>query len=160
TADEVAHVAHAGRVEPGRRLVEQQEPRRAQEGSRDAEALAHAVRVAADAILRPVAQVDELEHLLDAPPRDGIVVVGEEPEVASPTQVRVEAWALDEARDAVQRPRAVDERVTPEESRRALGRADEAEQDPERGRLARAVRAEVAEDVAGPDDEIDVVDGD
>ena len=50
-ADQRAHVAHARRVEPGRRLVEQQQPRLADQRAGDAEALAHAVRVAADAIL-------------------------------------------------------------------------------------------------------------
>ena len=48
---ELAHVAHAGRVEAGRRLVEQQQLRLAQQRRGDAEPLAHAVRVAADAIL-------------------------------------------------------------------------------------------------------------
>ena len=77
-ADEVAHVAHAGRVEAGRRLVEQQQPRLAQQRRRDPEPLAHPVRVAADAVLRAVAQLDDLEHLVDARARDGLVVVGEQ----------------------------------------------------------------------------------
>ena len=64
-AHEVAHVAHPGRVEPGRRLVEQEQPRLAQQRGGDPEPLAHAVRVAADPVLRPVAQLDELEHLVD-----------------------------------------------------------------------------------------------
>ena len=55
----VAHVAHPGRVEPGRRLVEQQQLRLAQQRRRDPEPLPHAVRVAADAILRAVAQLDD-----------------------------------------------------------------------------------------------------
>ena len=38
----------------------------AQERRRDAEPLAHPVRVAADAVLGAVAQLDELEHLVDA----------------------------------------------------------------------------------------------
>src|SRR5262249_38788287 len=68
-AHEVAHVAHPCRIEPGRRLVEEQELRPAQERARDAESLPHAMRVAADAILGTVAQLDDLEDLVDARPR-------------------------------------------------------------------------------------------
>ena len=64
-AHELTHVAHPGRVEPGRRLVEQQQLRLPQQRGGDPEALAHPVRVAADAVLGPVAQLDQLEHLLD-----------------------------------------------------------------------------------------------
>src|SRR5256885_3568079 len=45
-AHEVAHVAHACRIETGRRLVEEKQARRAQERRRDPEPLAHPVRVA------------------------------------------------------------------------------------------------------------------
>src|SRR5213079_1737140 len=50
--------------------------------------------------------------------------------------------------------------VAPEEADRARGGPDEAEHHPQRGRLARAVRSQVAEDVARLDREIDVVDRD
>ena len=50
TADQQAHVAHPARVEAGRGLVEDQQARAAQQRRGDAEALAHAVRVAADAV--------------------------------------------------------------------------------------------------------------
>ena len=113
--DERAHVAHAGGVEAGRRLVEQQELRVAQQRGRDAEPLLHAVRVAADAILAAVGELDQLEHLLDAAARRAAVEIGEQPQVAPAREVGIEARPFDEARHAVERPRAVDERVAAEE---------------------------------------------
>ena len=75
-------------------------------------------------------------------------------------EIRVEARALDEARDAVERPRAVDERVAAEELRVPSRRPDQPEHHPQRRRLAGAVRAEVAEDVAALDRQVDAVDRD
>ncbi len=48
--DQCAHVAHARRVEPGRRLVEQQQPWIAKQRAGDPEPLPHAVRVTADLV--------------------------------------------------------------------------------------------------------------
>src|SRR5262249_23169558 len=159
-AHEVAHVAHAGRVGPGRRLVEQQQLGTPQQRAGDAEALAHAVRVAADAVLGTVAQFDDLENLVDARPRAVAVVVGEQLEVLAARQIGIEARALDEPGDALERLRPVDERIAPEQARVAGGRTDQAEQHPERGRLAGAVRPQIAEDIAALDGEIDAVDRD
>ena len=154
------HVAHAGRVESGRRLVEQEHPRVAEERRGDAEPLAHPVRVAADLVLRAVAKLDDVEHLVDPAAGAASVVVGEQLQVPSSAHVGVEAGPLDEARDSFQGPRPVDERVAPEQLRRAGGGPDQPEQHPQRGRLAGPVGAEVAEDVAGLDGEVDVVDRD
>src|SRR5262249_39564860 len=65
-------------------------------------------------------------------------------EVLAARQVRVEAWRLDEAGDAVERPRAIDERVAAEQPRVAGGGADQAEQHPQAGGLPGAVRPEGA----------------
>ena len=51
--DQQPHVAHSGGVEPGGRLVEQQQLRIAQQRRGDPEPLAHPVRVAADPVARP-----------------------------------------------------------------------------------------------------------
>ena len=53
-ADQRAHVAHPGRVEPGGGFVEQEQARRAQERGGDPEPLTHAVRVAAHLVRRAV----------------------------------------------------------------------------------------------------------
>ena len=65
-ADEHAHVAHPGRVEAGRRLVEQQQLRVAQQRGGDAEPLAHAVRVAADPVAGAIGELDRLQRLVDS----------------------------------------------------------------------------------------------
>ena len=80
-ADQQAHVAHAGRVQAGRGLVEDQQPRAAQQRRGDAQALAHAVRVAADAVRRARRQLDDLQHLVDALARAAAVERGEQLEV-------------------------------------------------------------------------------
>ena len=92
--------------------------------------------------------------------RRAAVEVGEQAQVPAAREVRIEPRPLDEAGDAVERARALDERVAPEEPRAPLGRADQAEQHAQRRRLPRAVRAEVAEHVAALDRQVDVVDGD
>src|SRR4029077_6053171 len=74
---EVAHVAHSRRIEPGGRLVEQQQLRGAQQRRGDAEPLSHTVRVTTDTILRAVAQVDDVEHLVDPRGSAAAVEVGE-----------------------------------------------------------------------------------
>ncbi len=61
------------RVEPGGGLVEQQQPRAAQQRRGDAEPLAHAVRVAADAVAGPVGEIDDVERLVD--PRARVAAV-------------------------------------------------------------------------------------
>ena len=92
-ANEQAHVAHPRRIETGGRLVQKQQPRRAQQRGGDPEPLLHPVRVAADPVVAPVAQLDQLEHLLDPVARARLVVVGKQAQVPPAGQVRVEAPA-------------------------------------------------------------------
>ena len=147
-ADQRAHVAHARRVEPGCGLVEQQEPRAADQRPGDAEALAHAVGVAADAILRPVGEIDGVERRVDLRARVAAVQRRDELEVLAAGEVGVEARRLDEPRDAIECAHAVDHRIPAEEPRAARARPDQPEQHAKRRGLAGAVRAEVAVDVA------------
>ncbi len=99
---ERAHVAHARGVEPGRRLVEQQQPRIAQQRPGDAEALLHAVRVAADLVVTSRVQVDGVQRVVDPLGRVAAVQRRHQFEVLAAGQVRIEARRLDEAGDAVQ----------------------------------------------------------
>ena len=125
--DERAHVAHARGIEPGGRLVEQEQARVAEERGRDPEPLAHAVRVAADPVPGPVSQLDDVEHLVDAVLRAEAVVVGEQAQVLAAGEVRVEARRLDEAGDSLERlADALLDRVAAEELDRASGGADQA----------------------------------
>ena len=61
TPGDGAHVARAARVERARRLVEEEQPRRAQQRGGEAETLAHARRVAADGDVRMRGEADLLE---------------------------------------------------------------------------------------------------
>jgi hypothetical protein len=117
------------------------------------------VRVPSDPVIRALAQLDEVEHLVDALSPVAAVVVGEHPEVPSRGQIRVEPRPFDEAGDVVERAGAVDDGIPAEQPRRAFRRANQAEEHPQRRRLAGAVRAEIAEDVAARDGQVHVVDG-
>jgi hypothetical protein len=63
-AEEFAQPAHPLRVEPVRRLVEHEHLGIAEQRRRQPEPLAHSQRVALDAPLSRLAQVDEPEHLV------------------------------------------------------------------------------------------------
>ena len=134
-----AHVAHAAGVKPGRGLVEQEQLGFAQQRRRDPEALAHPVRVAADAVLGPVGELDRVERRVDPRPRVAPVEGGQQLEVAPAVQVRVERRRLDESGDALER---VDRqlRVAAEQPHAARGGPDQAEHHPQPRRLAGAVR--------------------
>ena len=116
------------------------------------------MRVAAHAVLRPIRELDEVEYLVDASLGHAAVEVAEQAQVAAAREVRIEARPLDEAGDTVERPGAVDLRVAAEEEREPGRRADQPEQHPQRRGLPRAVRPEIAEDVAALDGQLDVID--
>ena len=122
-ADQQAHVAHAARVQAGGGLVEDQQPRVAQQRAGEPEALAHAVRVAADLVARAVGELDGVERGVDPRGRVAAVERGDELEVPAAGQVGVEARRLDEAGDAVERAHALDERVAAEQLDRCRRRA-------------------------------------
>ena len=145
-------------IEAGGGLVEDQQPRTAQQRRRDPQALAHAVRVAADPVLGARAQLDDLEHLLDPARRAVAVERGQQLEVLARAQVGVEAGRLDESGDTLQRPCALAHRVATEQLDGALGGRDQAERHAQRGRLAGAVGPEEPVHVAGADVQVDVVD--
>ena len=81
--DELADEAHAGRVQAGGRLVEQQQPRPADQRRGDAEPLAHPRREAAHALSGAVGETDLREHPreLRAGAVAGLVEPGEHLEV-------------------------------------------------------------------------------
>ena len=64
--DLLPQVGAAGRVEAGRRLVEEQQPRPVHERQREVEPPLHAARVAADLAVGGVGQADALEQLVAA----------------------------------------------------------------------------------------------
>ena len=97
-AHEVAHLADAARVEAVGGLVEDQQIGGLEQGGRDGEALLHAERVRLDAVFRPIAQADGLQHLVDASARD-VAGGGEEVERAAAGKVAEELRALHDRAD-------------------------------------------------------------
>ena len=66
--DRGAELARADRVEPDRRLVEEDDRRVVQQAAGDVQALLHPARVALDALVLAPLEADELEQLLDPRP--------------------------------------------------------------------------------------------
>jgi hypothetical protein len=138
-------------IEAGRGLVEEEDARPVDESERDVEAPLHPARVAAHDAIRRVDDPDQLEQLVDAGAQ---VVAGEaldpplEHEVLSPGRLAVDARLLrdvaDRAADAVRLP----DRVVAGDERAAGVRLRQRRQHADGRRLARAVRAEQAEDLA------------
>src|SRR5207253_8418810 len=155
-AQERADLADAGGVEPVGRLVEDEQSRTAEERLRDAEALAHAEGVGADALVEAVLEGDELRDALDfgarhaQHPREVL-------EVLAPGHEAIEVGVLDDAADAAHGRLEVAADVVTADGDAARGRTDEADQHPDGGRFSGAVRAEEAEDFAGAELERDVV---
>ena len=152
--EQQAHGAAADGVERGRRLVEQQQPRLADERLRDAEALLHALRHAVDAALRGVRERDELEQpraLRGAAARVGEPLVQLEHLVG-----RVPAGEAEELGEVAERRACVARACARAcDLRRAAGRAHEADGDLHERRLAGAVRAEQPDELALADLEVD-----
>ena len=88
--------------------------------------------------------------------RRAAVKGSEQLEVLPAREVTVEVRGLDEAGDAVESLRRLSLRVTAEQADLAAVGRDQAEEDAHRRRLAGAVRAEEAVDVADTDGEIDI----
>ena len=105
------------------------------------------------------AELDDREHLVDAPRRAVAVERREQLEVLARRQIGVEARRLDEAGDSLQGAGAVAHRVAAEQLDRSLAGRDQAERHAQRRRLAGAVGPEEPVDVAGVDVQVDVVDG-
>ena len=68
-ADDLPHAEPAARVEPGRRLVEEEQARPADQGAGEVEAAAHAAGVGLDDPVGGVGQGELLEQLVRAAPR-------------------------------------------------------------------------------------------
>ena len=83
-------------------LVEHDRLRVAEQRRRDAEALAHAERELAGALLRDVVQADDVDQLVDAAARDA-VRLRERQQVIARRAARVDGACLEQRADLVQR---------------------------------------------------------
>ena len=160
---QLADLGDALRVEPVGRLVEDQQFRTTQQRTGQPQPLPHAQRVRPDRPAADAGQPDLLEHLhhpgLPGPPSAARAGSVQDRQILPAGQVAVGGRTLDQRTHPRQHAPALARHPRPEHLDLAGGRQDEAEQHPDGRRLARAVGAQEAVDVARPDVEVDAVDG-
>ena len=162
-ADELQHVAPAGRIEGADGLVEEDDGGPRQDGLTHAETLAHAARVAADAPLRRIAEADDLEHLVDArraARTRQAVGPTRQLEQLSPAHPGIEAWLLAEVADV---PRQLEVAVAHGDAShggRAARRMPQTREQPHGRRLAGAVGTKEPEDGARRDSQVKAIERD
>ena len=146
-------------VDAGCRLVEEHQPRLLHQRLRQADALQHALRVAAHAAVCGVLEIDHREQLGGALPQLFLLQPAQlavEHQRLRTGEVLVEIRVL---RQETDRPPAVHmAAVAPEDRGLARRRADQPQQHLHGGRLARAVRPDEPVDRTGRHLEGDVVD--
>ncbi|CAM5343049.1 hypothetical protein SCHAM137S_02343 [Streptomyces chartreusis] len=150
------------RIDTDGGLVQHQQRRRMHQSGPDVETSAHATRQGVDAIAGPGAEVDEVQHLVDAafqPAAGQPVEAAEEAEVLADAQVGVEGHVLrDEADELLGRTGGCAHRSACHVHGPGVG-AQETAHHPDRRRLARPVRPEQAVRLARGDAQAHVVDG-
>ena len=159
--DRLADDEHGLRVERRGGFVEEHDGRIVEQGARDRELLLHALAERAGHLVPPIPQAEEPEIALDAlGPDRGVQAVEppEEIEVGDGRQLVVQARRL--GQDADPRPDRIGLGADVEaiDRGRAFGRLDERREQPDGRRLARAVGAEQAEELASVDLEVDAAD--
>jgi len=161
-ADQVEQLVSYARVEPHRRLVEEQHARLRDERARQLEPPALAAAVAADRAvdqLREAERVDEVADAARGRARLDSPEAGVQVEMAPAGQGAVDHRLLeDDAADAPCRQRFPHD-VEAADARRPAARRDRRRQHADRGRLARAVRPQQAEHLTVRDVEVDPADG-
>ena len=162
-ADQLQHVAPSSRVERADRLVEEEDGWPREHRLPDPEALAHSARVGADPAVRRIDQADRLQYLFHARAQGRAVEPvqpAHECQQFAPGHPAVVARVLVERADALGEGAAAGRGVDPRDSGAARRGPGEARQEAEGGGLPRAVRPEKAEDAAGRDVEIEVIERD
>ena len=162
--DQLADRASGGDVQAERRLVEEEDPRVVEQAAREVHLLALAGREGADLLLALLVEPDRVDQLVDPVPavaRRQAVELAEHPELLADGQDAVARLlaAGDHVHDPADLLGLADD-VEAEDPRRPLGRQEQRRQDLDQRRLAGAVRAEQAEELAGLDLEVDAVEGD
>ena len=149
--DDVPHPEPAARVETGRRLVEDEQPRPPDQGAGEVQPPPHPARVGLDDPVAGIDQLELLEQLVGALLRLGrgqLVQPAEQPEVLAAGQVLVDRGVLArQADDPPDRVRLADDVEAGDRGSAGIG-LEEGRQDPDGGRLAGAVRPEQAQDGA------------
>jgi hypothetical protein len=150
------------RVEPGRRLVEDEQVRVRDQGTRDGETSLHAAREGIDPIVGPLGQLGEVEQLL-RPLADHLLghieVAPVDHQVVEHRELQVQRVLLWHQPHPGSNAGTVLRRVHPEHTQRALAERADAGDHSHGRRLAGPVRSEKTEGLALGDGEIDPVHG-
>nr|BFE67452.1 hypothetical protein GCM10020092_007530 [Actinoplanes digitatis] len=148
------------RMPPGSRplaeLVQDQQRRVLEQGGRHGQALLHAQRVGLDAVLRPVTQPDELEHLGD-PGLVDAARLGQQGEGFLRGEVGEELRALHDRADRADHLGQGLRYLAAEDRHPAAVRLDQSEQGTQRSGLAGAVGTEEAVHLPRLDDHVEAV---
>jgi hypothetical protein len=156
------HGGPALRVEPGRRLVEEEDPREVDEREREIQAPLHATRVARHLAVGGVGEADALEELvrvhLAAVLADALQRRLQSKVVATGEQ-RVERRLLERDADHRAHLRAFLDDVVATDTCSSGRWRQQRRQDVDGGRLPGPVRAEEAVDLTRSDGDVDAVDG-
>ncbi len=149
-------------VEPGRRLVEDEDPRLVHEAARDLEPPPHAARERLHGLVGPLQQIDRREQVVDralALLRREAVELREDRHVLPGREVQVRGHRLRDHADRLAHAVRVAHDVEAVHARMPGARHHERREHPDQRRLARAVRAEQAEHLAVLHVEVHLVDG-
>src|SRR6266508_3053185 len=148
-AHEPPDLADAGRIQPVGGLVENQQVGIAQKRLGDPEALAHAERVRSDPVVQPLLERHELRELQNSPGGAVRQHPSEMLQVLAPGQVVVAIGRLYAGADVPPRLRKIAREIEDANADPAAIGARQAHEHADRRRLARAVGAQKAEDLAG-----------
>ena len=146
--DQAEHLVAAGRVEPVRRLVEEEEARIVDERLGELDALLHAGRVATDRPIALLVQTDVAQDVGGPLTRRAGGQAGDAGHVADElggADVRRKAVVLGHVADELADPGTIGRRVEIEDGGLALGRLEQAEEDLDQRALAGAVGADEAD---------------
>ena len=158
--DRLPEADAAARVEPGGRLVEEEDRRPGDQGGGEVEAAAHPARVGADEAVGGFVEVEALQQLGGAGARLAlrqVVEAADHLQVLGPGQVLVHRRVLTGEADLGPQPRRLAGDVEAGDAGAAAVGREQRGEDADRGRLAGAVGPEQAEHGAGRDLQIDAV---
>ena len=159
-ADHLPHAEPAARIEAGRRLVEEDQPGAADQRAGEVESPPHPAGVRLERAVGRIGERELLEQFVGAPLRLGfreLVEPAEQHEILATGQVLVDRRVLPrEADHRAQLLRFGDDVVARDRRASRIG-LEQRRQDPDRRRLARAVRPEQSEHAALGDGEIQAV---
>ena len=158
--DQLADLVNAGRVKPVERFVQDQQAGPAEQCLGERQSLPHPVRIFCDRVVGAVREIDPFEQRGHLGFRGPAARPGQLSQVLATGQKRVERGRFEHRPVVPGGADVVPPGVGAGDQRTPGVGPDQAQQDPDRGGLARPVRPEKADRLPGSDTEIEVLDGD